>query len=104
MGYLDKINYKRSGSGFDETTPNTEKLNRTTYDKQFRENSPKNARGSSTARASNLVSNYGSEEKGGVSLKDMYFRDTKTGTGERNKVFRVKKDSQAKMNVEFKDV
>ena len=34
----------------------------------------------------------------------MYFRDAKTTTGERNKVFRVKKDSQAKVNVEFKDV
>ena len=91
MGYLDKINYKRGGSAFDETVPNTERLNRTAYDKEFRENSPKNARGSSTARASNLVSNYGSEDKGGASLKDMYFRDSKTVAGERNKVFRVKK-------------
>lgn len=47
-----------------------------------------------TTRATNVISNYGSDEKSGVSLKDAYFRENKTEKGDRaNKLFRVKKDS-----------
>jgi len=35
----------------------------------------------STARASNVISNFGSEEKGGNSLKDVYFRELRTEKG-----------------------
>lgn len=73
MSYLDKVQTKK-GSVVDDQV--FDRLNRTANPGD-REYSPK--RGSSTARASNIISNYGSEEKSaGVSLKDMYFRDLKT--------------------------
>jgi hypothetical protein len=54
MSYLDKVQIKK-GSVDDQAF---ERLNRTAVEKD-RENSPK--RGSSTARASNIISNFGSE-------------------------------------------
>lgn len=54
MSYLDKVQIKK-GSVDDQAF---ERLNRTAVEKDL-ENSPK--RGSSTARASNIISNFGSE-------------------------------------------
>ena len=90
MGYLDKINIKRGSTSFDDSAAGTERMNKTFYDGKERDSSPKN-RGSSTARASNIVSNYGSEDKIGTSLKDMYFREPRTEKGDRpnSKFFRV---------------
>ena len=68
MSYLDKVQNKK-GSNLDD--PNFDRLNRTAVDKE-RQNSPK--RGSSTARGSNVITNFGTEDKGGSSLKDVYFR------------------------------
>jgi hypothetical protein len=65
MSYLDKVQGKK-GSLDDQTY---DKLNKTASE---RETSPK--RGTSTARQSNLISNFGSDERGGTSLKDVYFR------------------------------
>ena len=86
MGYMDKVQTKKGYAVDDQLF---DRLNRTAVD---RDHSPK--RGSSTARASNLISNFGSDEKGGASLKDMYFRDLRTEKGERGnaKFFRVKKE------------
>lgn len=87
MSYLDKVQPKK-GSVMDDQS--FDRLNRTAADRD--RDSPR--RGSSTARANNnIISNFGSEEKTGVSLKDAYFRDLKTEKGERSnsKFFRVKK-------------
>ena len=87
MSYLDKVGAKKGTAADDHLL---DRLNRTAGEREL---SPK--RGSSTARASNLISNFGSEERAGSSLKDMYFRDLKTEKGERqnSKFFRVKKES-----------
>lgn len=89
MSYLDKVQVKK-GSVVDDQV--FDRLNKTANPGD-REHSPKRA--TSTARASNLISNYGSDEKSGISLKDMYFRDLKTEKGDRSnsKFFRVKKES-----------
>ena len=71
MTYLDKVQVKKS-SADDQLY---DRLNRTAMDKE-RGDSPK--RGSSTARASNIISNFGTEEKAVPSLKDIYFREMKT--------------------------
>lgn len=86
MSYLDKVQVKK-GSLDDQAF---DRLNKTVIQKD-REHSPK--RGSSTARASNIISNYGSDQKAGVSLKDVYFRELRTEKGDRanSKFFRVKK-------------
>lgn len=62
---MDKVQVKK-GSLDDQAF---DRLNKTTSE---RETSPK--RGTSTARQSNLISNFGSDERGGTSLKDAYFR------------------------------
>jgi len=54
MSYLDKVQTNK-GSNTDD--PNFDRLNRTGIEKE-REKSPK--RGISTARASNLIANFGS--------------------------------------------
>lgn len=54
MSYLDKVQVKK-GSVDDQTY---ERLNRTAVE-TARENSPK--RGNSTSRATNIISNYGTE-------------------------------------------
>jgi hypothetical protein len=55
MSYLDKVQVKK-GSTLDDQA--FDRLNKTAQEKE-REDSPK--RGFSTARPSNLISNYGSE-------------------------------------------
>ncbi len=89
MSYLDKVSLKKLGSAYDEPGANTERLNRTAVQRDGQ--SPK--RGSSTARTNNLISNYGSEEKSSLGLKEAYFRELKTEKGDRAKFFRVKKQS-----------
>lgn len=56
-----------------------------------------------STRASNLISNYGSEERKS-SLKDHYFREVTSERGERSlntsKQFRVQKKEAAKQSIE----
>ena len=52
MSYLDKVNTKKEDNG------NSDKLNKT-HNERDKEGSPK--RLGTTARTSNLISNYGSE-------------------------------------------
>jgi hypothetical protein len=57
MSYLDKVGIKKATSApEDNITGNTERLNKTVYEKD----SEVQKRGASTSRTNNLISNYGS--------------------------------------------
>ena len=88
MNYIDKMAYKK-GESFDDSS--LERLNKT-FNLEKEKNQEKSPNKINTTRVTNIISNYGSDEKSGISLKDVYFRDIKTEKGDRqNKLFRVKK-------------
>jgi hypothetical protein len=76
MSYLDKVNIKKTTSAPEDSNinSNTERMNKTFYEKE----SEGQKRGASTSRTNNLISNYGSEERGSLRLKEAYFRELKT--------------------------
>jgi len=57
--------------GYDMEESNMERLSKTFYESKDKD-SPSKKLG--TTRASNLISNFGSEERGGSSLKESYFK------------------------------
>lgn len=72
MSYLDKVNIKKAASTPEDNNynSNTERMNKTFYEKD----NELQKRGASTSRTNNLISNYGSEEKSSLGLKEVYFR------------------------------
>jgi hypothetical protein len=72
MSYLDKVNIKKDASTPEDNNfnSNTERMNKTFYEKD----SEVQKRGASSSRTNNMISNYGSEEKSSLGLKEAYFR------------------------------
>lgn len=67
MSYLDKVAIKKTTSAPEDNNlvSNTERMNKTFYERE----SEVQKRGASTSRTNNLISNYGSEERGSFGLK-----------------------------------
>lgn len=73
--------------GFSVDDTGLDRLNKTFFEKNSREASPKKM---NTTRATNFMSNYGTAEKNSVSLKEEYFKPNTNDKG--SKFFRVKKE------------
>lgn len=78
------MSYKRGFDSEESKDPNLERLNKTFFDSKEKDN----VKRLGTTRGSNLITNYGSEEKGS-SLKDVYFKDSAERGSSTHRIFRV---------------